>query len=454
MDALNEDEYRRLADSADITAARRSASPDSARKPIPKGAYALLALAGLGGLWFLTQDTTPPRRLTDADAEQFSTTTPIPPTVPPEVEKEPEQNNRVVVEPEPEVAPPPPIVTPAAPAAPPIQEAAISPPPLEPPAPAAPAPLALGNEPEPVDNSEAEKKRWERLRSPMIVMNEGNSDANASIEEGFNEGAAVTEDVDSDANSAFLSKQAQKGVTVSVAGKIERTDAYIVEGTMIRGVLETAIQSDLPGSVRAVVSEDVWSFDGRRILLPRGSRLIGEYSSGIVEGQTRVLIAWNRVVRSDGVTVQLGSIGTDTLGRSGMTGKVDRHILQRYGGAMLLTLVGGGAQYLASLGQSDSTGDQTITRVDPVTGNVITTTIQGDESENEAREIAARTISQSIQQMASMALQNSINIKPTIHVNQGERIMIFVRRDLDFSALYEDPVREKMRELRNRHVYK
>lgn len=447
--ALSEDDYRRIADSTEIKAEGRSGGHGGPN--LSKGAIALLAIGGLGALWFLTQDNTPTRRLTDPDTEQFSSTRPVTPIVPPEQVEQKTDNDRVVVETKEEVTPPPPLVTPAVP-----QEADALPE-MEEPAPAVSVPVVLGNEPAPVDNSAAEKARWERLRSDMIVMNDGQADAsnrNQQIDNGVGQGSAVTADVESNANVSFLNQQAQEGVTVATAGKIDRTDAYIVEGTMIRGVLETAIQSDLPGSVRAVVSEDVWSFDGRRILVPRGSRLIGQYNSAIAQGQTRVLIAWNRVIRSDGVTVQLGSIGTDALGRSGMPGKVDRKILQRYGGALLLTLIGGGAQYLAGLGQEDSQPSQTISQVDPITGQVTTTTVNGNSSQNEAREIAARTISQSIQEMANAALQNSMSIPPTIHINQGERIMIFVRRDLDFSALYEDPVREKMRELRNRHVYK
>ena len=87
---------------------------------------------------------------------------------------------------------------------------------------------------------------------------------------------------------------------------------------MIRGVLETGIQSDLPGNVRASVSEDVYSFDGRRVLIPKGTMLTGEYRSGVVRGQSRVLIIWTRMLRADGVSLMLGSYGTDNLGRSGL----------------------------------------------------------------------------------------------------------------------------------------
>ncbi|MFW8584645.1 TrbI/VirB10 family protein [Rhizobium beringeri] len=125
------------------------------------------------------------------------------------------------------------------------------------------------------------------------------------------------------------------------ASRNDRIDALIPQGALIRGVLETAIQSDLPGMVRAVISTDVCSFDGRRILLPKGTMLTGEYKSGMARGQTRVLIVWTRALRSDGTSVALGSYGTDDLGRSGLTGFVDKHYLERFGAAAVLSMVGG-----------------------------------------------------------------------------------------------------------------
>ncbi len=109
------------------------------------------------------------------------------------------------------------------------------------------------------------------------------------------------------------------------ATKIKRIDAVVPEGTMIPGILETSIVSDLPGQVRAITSEDVYSFDGRRILIPTGTRLIGEYQSDVMTGQTRVFVVWTRLLRDDGVSVRLNSVGTDSLGRSGLTGIVDKN---------------------------------------------------------------------------------------------------------------------------------
>jgi len=118
--------------------------------------------------------------------------------------------------------------------------------------------------------------------------------------------------------------------------------AAVPQGAIIAGVLETAINSDLPGYVRAVVSRDVMGFDGRRVLIPSGSRLIGQYRSGLAAGQSRAFIVWTRLTRPDGVTVSLGSPVTDPLGRAGLGGKVDSHFLKRFGSAILLSVVQSG----------------------------------------------------------------------------------------------------------------
>ena len=296
---------------------------------------------------------------------------------------------------------------------------------------------------------EEERRKWERLRAPQVVAD--NADASMPGRAGGDNANAARgpADREDDPNRRFLASAGSTGVEVSTATKNNRIDALIAQGTFIRGILETAIQSDLPGMVRAVTTENVWSFDGRRVLIPSGSRLIGEYKSGIAQGQTRVFIVWTRLLRSDGVSVQLASIGTDSLGRAGSSGYVDNHYLERYGSAVLLSLVGGVSQFIAGLGQSSqSQQGRTITVTDPVTGQTSTTTIQPDGMLGNARQIGAQQVSQTLTNLANEALKNSINIPPTIHINQGTPITVFVRRDLDFSLFYPDPVREALQEIK------
>jgi type IV secretion system protein VirB10 len=179
---------------------------------------------------------------------------------------------------------------------------------------------------------ERKAKLLERVRSSAMVFDQSDqtrsasatsSDASSSGPFGANSTASASNTVTGDGGGAvdgdraFLKAMGGQGVEVSVATENRRTDAWIPQGTMIRGTLETAINSDLAGMVKGIVREDVYSFDGRRILIPAGSSLIGDYKSGVQRGQERILIVWTRTIRGDGVSVQLGSYGTDRLGRSG-----------------------------------------------------------------------------------------------------------------------------------------
>jgi type IV secretion system protein VirB10 len=388
------------------------------------------------------------------DNEEFRTTQFPAPSL---GEPPPQRNQGTIVIPA--VPPPPPPELPPAPIAPPAV-LAQPPPPPEPPAAviAWPDPRSAP----PADDSEArrlaeeERRRWERFRALSIVIDQGGEVAlgpgGAPIPGPG--GEQPLRDQESDPNRRFLNQTAAAGVETAQASQNRRIDALVPQGTMIRAVLENAVVSDLPGMVRAVTTEDVWSFDGRRILIPSGARLIGDYRSGITRGQTRVFIVWTRMLRADGVSVQLGSIGTDDLGRTGNTGYVDNKYLERFGSAIVLSVVGAASQFIAGLGVRDTSNNNgaTVTVTDPVTGITTTTQTGGNTSSglsqtDRARQIAAQTTSQTLTQLAQEALRDSISIPPTIYLDQGTRVIVFVRRDLDFSALYPDPVREVLREI-------
>ncbi|WP_201832835.1 type IV secretion system protein VirB10 [Microvirga zambiensis] len=337
-------------------------------------------------------------------------------------EPPPKTENRLVIEPPPVVvAPPPPPV------------AAIQ-----------PAPVLDDSEARRLAEDEKrrlaeEARRDKALRSSMLIYDH-ETRGEGSLAGGSERGGVLRVDgPETDSNRAFMARASSQDVETARATKNYRIDALIPQGTMIRGTLETAIQSDLPGMVRAITSEDVYSFDGRRVLIPKGTMLTGEYKSGLSRGQTRVLVAWTRMLRADGVSVSLGSYGTDGLGRSGLAGDVDNHYPERFGSAILLSVVGGVSSFVAGLnseGQSAVAGG-------------------GSYIQQQAQNQAQQTIAQTMSDLANQALKDSINIPPTIHVDQGTRIMVFVRRDLDFSGLYQDPVKEALNELhRSRAVYK
>lgn len=365
---------------------------------------------------------------------------------------------------------PPPLPTVEVPEAPP-------PPPPPPPAPVVPAAAPVAP-PEEVDCTRGknpdnprcielarEAKLLERVRSSAMVFDQSNRTTGAAqaSADGASAGpfgspvgsgaqpSAATDGNAVDSDRAFLKAMGGQGVEVSVASQNRRTDAWIPQGTMIRGTLETAINSDLAGTVKGIVREDVYSFDGRRILIPAGSSLIGDYKSGVERGQERILIVWTRMIRGDGVSVQLGSYGTDRLGRSGMTGIVDRKYWERFGPPALMTLIGGATQYIAQLGQKP---DRNITIINDSGSVTSIPQDNGDTSQDRARQIAAETIASGIQQLGTEAFQDGRNIRPTIHIPQGSDINVFVTRDLDFADLYPDPVRERFESLRKQRYGK
>jgi len=253
-----------------------------------------------------------------------------------------------------------------------------------------PAPSAVYANP-PVESALPETNRY---ASPTLVFDAGA--ANAPV---INVPTTAADSAAAGAAGAgtaadFASRVGGVGGAPAVARSDVDPKTTVTQGTMIPAILETAINTDVPGYVRAVVSRDVRSFDGSRVLVPRSSRLIGQYQSGLQAGQKRAYVIWTRLIRPDGVSVPLASPASAFDGSGGLPGKVDSHFFQRFGSAMLLSVIGG----LTTVG----TGGASV-----VLGGG--------------------------QNAASTALQQNGQISPTVRVRQGEPIRVFTARDLDFS---------------------
>lgn len=196
----------------------------------------------------------------------------------------------------------------------------------------------------------------------------------------------------------FASRVGGVGGAPAQARAMTNPSTTVTEGTLIPAILETAINTDVPGYVRAVVSQDVKSFDGRRVLIPRSSRLIGQYQAGVQQGQRRAYVIWTRLIRPDGVSVNLGSPAVGFDGATGLEGDVNSHFFKRFGSGLLLSVVGGlGAVATGGIG-----------------GVIVAGGAQG---------------------AANSAVQSQGQINPTIRVRMGEPIRVFTARDLDFSAV-------------------
>lgn len=134
----------------------------------------------------------------------------------------------------------------------------------------------------------------------------------------------------------------------SRAGTLGNRNFIVAMGTTIPCVLETALASDQPGFTTCVINRDVLSDNGRVVLMEKGTQVVGEYRGGLQRGQKRLFILWNRAKTPKGVIVTLASPATDALGRAGVDGHVDTHWWERFGSALLLSIVGDATNYASS----------------------------------------------------------------------------------------------------------
>lgn len=183
------------------------------------------------------------------------------------------------------------------------------------------------------------------------------------------------------------------------AGRFANPSLTIPKGTVIPAVLETALDSTRPGAVRALVQRDIHGFDGTRVLIERGTRLYGEYEADLESGQNRAMITWTRLLRPDGVTMNLDSPASDPLGRAGVKGKVDSKFFERFGGAIL--------QSVLDIGVGIATREATNGLIVALPGST-----------------------QNVTQIAQPG-----EIRPTLKVRHGMSVSVFVARDLDFSTV-------------------
>jgi type IV secretion system protein VirB10 len=196
------------------------------------------------------------------------------------------------------------------------------------------------------------------------------------------------------------------GVSASVRAQVLPTQRLLLpKGAFIDCTLETAIDSTLPGMTTCVMATDTFGVDGQVVLLERGTKLIGETRGQVQQGAARVFVLWTEARTPAGVIVPLASPGADELGRSGLPGDVNTHFWQRFGAAMLISIIDGAVQAAV---QSAGGGNGTVIVNPSATQGVLTEVLKG-----------------------------TVNIPPTVTKQQGDRIQVLVARDLDFRSVYE-----------------
>jgi type IV secretion system protein VirB10 len=203
-----------------------------------------------------------------------------------------------------------------------------------------------------------------------------------------------------------LSALIRPGVTTAVRAQILPTQRLLLpKGAFLDCTLETAIDSTLPGMTTCVMATDTFGVDGQVVLLERGTKLVGETRGQVQQGSARIFVLWDEARTPTGVIVPLASPGADELGRSGLPGSVDRHFWERFGAAMLVSILDGGIQAAVQSSRGNS-------------GTVIVNP-------------------SGTQDVMTEVLKGTINIPPTVVKHQGDRIQVLVARDLDFRSVYE-----------------
>lgn len=186
-------------------------------------------------------------------------------------------------------------------------------------------------------------------------------------------------------------------------------------GSVIPATLVTGINSDLPGRITAQVSQNVYdSATGRQLLIPQGSKLFGRYDSNVSFGQNRVLVIWTDIILPNGATLQIGGMaGTDAAGYGGFSDKVDNHLLQTFGSAILVALIGAGTEMMI-----------------PQDRNSLGTA-------NSAEDAARRSFAETFGQMSEQTVKKNLDVQPTLEIRPGYQFNVLVDQDLVFPGAFQ-----------------
>jgi type IV secretion system protein VirB10 len=292
-------------------------------------------------------------------------------------------------------------------------ESAMGPAPAEPPPMGAPLPGASPTygaygAPQPTAKTPAELALERRLGGHVFTGPNAAGGPAENLQVASGESARATP-VGSDARlteAGALATLLRPTVSSSVDANVLPTQRLLLpKGAFLDCTLETAIDSTLPGMTTCVLATDTFSVDGSVVLLERGTKLVGETHGQVQQGSARVFVLWTEARTPTGVIVPLASPGADELGRSGLPGEVNRHFWERFGAAILVSVIEGGVQ--AGV-QSRSNNGGTVV-YNPTATTDVTTEI----------------------------LKSTIAIPPTVTKANGDRIQVLVARDLDFRSVYE-----------------
>ena len=233
----------------------------------------------------------------------------------------------------------------------------------------------------------------------------------ASGESSENEGVSKIDSVANQPPEPAKGDMFEDNVSTFKAGKAHKlpvnANLLLAKGTFIQCSLRTKLVSTVAGNLGCVVANDVYSANGTVLLIEKGSTVFGEFRNGqIQQGEERLFVVWSEIRTPKNIIININSGATDELGGTGIPGYVDNHFWERFGNAIMLSMI------------TDSTSALSTQLAKRGTFNPTDTVQAGSE------------IAQSI-------LEKTINIPPTLYKNQGDLVGIFVARDIDFGDVYE-----------------
>lgn len=259
-----------------------------------------------------------------------------------------------------------------------------------------------------------------RMKSNMLIMDE--TGKSSGISNPF--GSSNTSSSSGNSNATFAAQAENAKVETVTATRLKNLSHTIAQGRVIHATMETALNTDLSAPIRAIVSRDTYGEAGDAPLVPKGSRLIGQYNTVIANGQNRVYVIWTRLIRPDGVDVMIGSPLVDGIGQAGVTGQVDSKFQEIFARAVLSSVMN-----IALAIGSEKLSDNTQTTT---SGSGTTQTTGG---------AAGEATTNALNRLGSITdgfIQRFMGVQPTILVDQGTVVNVMVNKDLIFPSTTTD----------------
>lgn len=255
----------------------------------------------------------------------------------------------------------------------------------------------IGNK---TENSNTVKSSFSKSSGSMVVKNGQNSQpVNQPDNQSSSDGNKIGSENDMFSSTAFKANTARKSRY--------NPNLLLEQGTYIPCVLRQKLISNVGGQISCTIAENVLSKNGNVTLIEKGSKAIGVYQTGAVShGSDQIFVIWQEIRTPNNINVNVNSGSTDELGANGLTGWTDQHFWKRFGNAILLSMITDSSSALSSrLAKSNNR-------------NYLETTQENSE------------------ELAKTVLEQMGDIKPTLYKNQGDKVGIFVARDIDFSGVY------------------